>query len=184
VTLAALPNVQLAAHVASIDTTATVVSNVVTYNAILLLDRTADGVKPGMTASVTIVTAERASALHVPTAAVRGTGNNTTVTIVANGKQTVTPVVVGLRGDDSVEIVSGVKAGDAVLISSGATATAGSTGSNATTGGRLPTGGLGGTGGAGAVTGGGARTGGAGGGATGGAGGGGAGGGGAARPGG
>jgi multidrug efflux pump subunit AcrA (membrane-fusion protein) len=179
VTLAALPNAGLAAHVASIDSTATVVSNVVTYNAVLLLDRTADGVKPGMTASVTIVTAERPSALHVPTAAVRGTGNNTSVTILSGGKQTVTPVVVGLRGDDSVEILSGVKAGDQVVISSGASATA--TGSNATTGGRLPTGGVGtGVGGAGAVTGGG-RVGATGGAGTGGAG---AGTGGAVRPGG
>src|SRR5206468_7671423 len=83
VALAALPNNNLAAHVASIDTTATVVSNVVTYNAVLLLDNPTDGVKPGMTASVTIVTASRDSAVHVPTAAVRGTGNNTSVIVVA-----------------------------------------------------------------------------------------------------
>jgi hypothetical protein len=151
VTLAALPGVGLAAHVASIDATATVVSNVVTYNAVLLLDRTADGVKPGMTAAVTIVIAERDGALHVPTAAVRGTGNNTTVSVLNGTQQTTTPVVVGLRGDDAVEIVSGLKAGDQVVVSSGVAAAA----SNATTGtGRLPTGGVGGTGVGGAGVGG------------------------------
>jgi multidrug efflux pump subunit AcrA (membrane-fusion protein) len=165
VTLAALPGVGLAAHVASIDSTATVVSNVVTYNTVLLLDRTSDQVKPGMTASITIVIAERPSALHVPSAAVRGTGNNTTVTVLNGAQQVVTPVVVGLRGDDSVEILSGVKAGDAVVISSGASAGA-TTGTNNTTG-RLPTGGagIGGAGGLGGGGIGGAGAGGAGGGA-------------------
>jgi multidrug efflux pump subunit AcrA (membrane-fusion protein) len=147
VTLAALPNVGLAARVVSIDTTATVVSNVVTYNVILLLDRAADGVKPGMTASITIVTAERTSVVHVPTAAVRGSGNNTTVTLLVDGQQRTTPVTVGLRGDDAVEILSGLKAGDEVVVSSGASA--GSTGGTAGGGtGRLPTGGVG-TGGGG-----------------------------------
>jgi multidrug efflux pump subunit AcrA (membrane-fusion protein) len=148
VTLAALPNVGLAARVVSIDTTATVVSNVVTYNVVLLLDRAADGVKPGMTASITIVTAERVGAVHVPTAALRGTGNNTTVTLLVDGEQRTTPVTVGLRGDDAVEILSGLKAGDEVVVSSGASAgtTGGTTGGGT---GRLPTGGVGTGGGVG-----------------------------------
>ena len=151
VTLAALPGVNLAARVASIDATATVVSNVVTYNAVLLLDRTDAGVKPGMTAAVSIVVAERTNALRVPTAAVRGSGNNTTVTVLKGTEQVATPVVVGLRGDDSVEIVSGLQAGDAVVISSGVTAGGSSVTAPA---GRLPTGGVGGAGVGGAGTGG------------------------------
>ena len=45
----ALPNTQLAAHVISIATTQTVVSNVVTYEVTFLLDSTAPNLKPGMT---------------------------------------------------------------------------------------------------------------------------------------
>jgi multidrug efflux pump subunit AcrA (membrane-fusion protein) len=147
VSLSALPNQALAAHVASLDTTATVVSNVVTYNAVLVLDNTTPGVKPGMTAAVTVVTAERSGVVHVPTAAVRGTGANATVTVLKDGKETTTPVAVGLRGDDSVEILSGLAVNDQVVISSGTTATGSGTNTNT---GRLPTGGgIGGAGGGG-----------------------------------
>jgi len=153
VTLAALPGQGLAAHLFSIDSTATVVSNVVTYNAVLLLDDTVGGIKPGMTAAVTVVTAEKDGVVHVPTAAVRGQGANATVSVLKGGVQTTTPVVVGLRGDDAVEIVSGLAAGDPVVVSSGVTATASGTGTGAgANGGRLT--GLGG-GGAGGFGGGG-----------------------------
>ena len=49
VTLAALSNMKLAAHVISIDTNSTTVNNVVTYYVTFELDNAASNVKPGMT---------------------------------------------------------------------------------------------------------------------------------------
>lgn len=148
ITLAALPAQQLAAHVVSIDTLSTVVSNVVNYNVTLALDRSTAGTKPGMTASVTLVIGEADNALHVPTAAVRGSGANGIVTVVnSTGQQTQTPVVLGLKGDNSTQIVSGLNEGQTVVIAS----TTGTSG--ATTGARAGAagfgGGLGGLGGGG-----------------------------------
>ena len=50
----------------AIDTTATVVSNVVTYNVTFALDNpTPAAVKPGMTAEVDVIVAERDNVVHV-----------------------------------------------------------------------------------------------------------------------
>jgi len=108
-----------------------------------------------MSANVSVTVSERDNVLNVPSAAVTGTGSNAGVTVLANGKQTVVPVVAGLKGDTSIEIVSGLKAGQQVVTSTGATLfSSGSslTGTTSSTTGRR--GGLGG-GGAGVFFGGG-----------------------------
>jgi multidrug efflux pump subunit AcrA (membrane-fusion protein) len=115
-TISALPGVVLGAKVIAIDSTATTVSNVVTYNVTFALTGTSPKLKPGMTADVAVVTAERDNALHVPTAAVTGSGAGARVTVVRNGQQISTPVVAGLRGDDATEIRSGLRAGDTVVL--------------------------------------------------------------------
>ena len=111
ISLDALPDAKLAAHVIAIDTLSTVVSNVVTYNVTFLLDRTTAGVKPGMSASVDVITQERDNAINLPSSAVTGKGSNATVTVLKDGQQTRTAVVAGLQGDSTTEIVSGLKAG-------------------------------------------------------------------------
>jgi hypothetical protein len=97
----------------------TQVSNVVTYFATVDLTKVPAGVKPGMTASVTIVVDKAEGVLNLPSAAVRGTGSTGTVTEV-NGKAQTTKVVgLGLRGDTTTEITNGLNAGDTVVVSSG-----------------------------------------------------------------
>lgn len=115
-TISALPGVTLAAKVVGVDSTATTVSNVVTYNVTFALVGGNPRLKPGMTAAIQVITAERDNVLNVPSTAVTGTGSNATLSVVKNGKTTTTPVVAGLRGDDTTEIVTGVKAGDTVAL--------------------------------------------------------------------
>src|SRR5437588_4971142 len=109
VTVDALPTTQLAAHVIAVNGTATSASGVVTYNVTFALDRTEPGLKPGMTGNVDVVVGEADNVLHVPTAAVHGSGANATVTVLQNGKQVSVPVVAGLAGDSSTAILSGLK---------------------------------------------------------------------------
>ena len=102
---------QAAGVVTSVDVNSTLVSNVVTYFATVALTKVPAGVKPGMTASVTITVDRREGVLNLPSAAVRGTGTTGTVTVV-NGKiQTTKTVGVGLRGDTTTEITSGLNGG-------------------------------------------------------------------------
>jgi len=140
VTVDAIPNETFAAHVISVATTATTSSNVVTYPVTFVLDNTASGLKPGMSADVDVVVAELDNVLHVTTAAVRGSGRNATVTVLRNGKQVTVPVVAGLQGDSSTAILGGLTNGETVVLPSVSVATSsasgglGSSGTTTTTG--------------------------------------------------
>jgi len=123
VTIPALANAELAAHVVSVDEESTSSSGVVEYTVTVALDRSDNRLKPGMTGNVSVVTAERDGVLHVPSGAVHGSGANATVTVVgANGVQHTARVVAGLQGDTATEIVSGLKAGQTVVTSTGTSA--------------------------------------------------------------
>ena len=111
VTLDALAGVELAAHVSSISLVGTTSSSVVSYDATLTLDQNDSRVKPGMSASASVITGQ-ASGVTVPNSAVTGSGSLGTVTLQKNGKDVTQQVVVGLRGDSRTQIISGVNAGD------------------------------------------------------------------------
>jgi macrolide-specific efflux system membrane fusion protein len=128
ITVSALPNKQLAAHVVAIDTSGTSSSGVVTYTVTMALDRTVAGLKPGMSANATVTTGERDNVLNVPNAAVTGTGSTATVKVLKSGVQSTVNVVTGLKGDSTTEIVSGLTAGQQVVTSSGVAPAAGAAG--------------------------------------------------------
>ena len=111
VSFSALPSVQAAGFVSSVDASSTLVSNVVTYFATVKLTKVPASVKPGMTASVTITVNRREGVLNLPNAAVRGTGSTGTVTLVDGKTQTTKVVGVGVRGDTTTEITSGLQRG-------------------------------------------------------------------------
>ena len=152
VTVDALSNQQLAAHVIAVDTDATVSSSVVTYNVTFAIDNVARRLKPGMSATVNVVTAEEDNVVHVPSTAVTGSGSNARVTVLRSGKQTSVPVVAGIVGDSATAIISGLKSGEQVVLPSvtissvsSSTGTGGATGAaGAAT--RIGGGGLGGGG--------------------------------------
>ena len=132
VTVSALPNTELAAHVVAIDVVGTTSSGVVEYNVTLALDRTVSGLKPGMSANASVTTSERDNVLGVPNAAVTGSGASARVTVLESGNERTVNVVAGLKGDSTTEVVSGLKAGQQVVISSGVAPTAGATGATTT----------------------------------------------------
>ena len=84
------------------------------------VDKSDPRLKPGMSARCTIFIARRKSVLRLPTNCVTGAGTEGTVQIVTKttkeGKkvETTAPrkVTVGLRGDDFVEVVAGIKEGE------------------------------------------------------------------------
>jgi HlyD family secretion protein len=86
------------------------------------IDRADSRLKPGMSARCAVIVARRRNVLRVPTNCVQGEGATATVQVVTettkNGEkvETTTPrqVTIGLRGDDFIEIVSGVQEGEKV----------------------------------------------------------------------
>jgi macrolide-specific efflux system membrane fusion protein len=160
VTLNALPDKPVQATVSSINLTPTTSGSVVSYGAQLALTDPPDGLRPGQSASVVITVASAENALSVPAAAVTTAGNTNVVTVQENGQNVTRQVQVGIRGESTVQITSGLTEGENVVLT--ATASTGGTGTGRTGTGTGGTGGFPG-GGTGGFPGGGTRTGGTGG---------------------
>ena len=153
ITLDALPNQTFVGKVIELDTNSTLVSNVVTYYAEVAFNTAPAGVKPGMTASVNVVLQKVDDAITVPTSAVSTTGTSQTVTVKApDGTESSKLITIGLRGDNAVQITSGLNVGDQVVETSTASTGASTIGARfgggaGGLGGGLGGGGLGGGGG-------------------------------------
>jgi RND family efflux transporter MFP subunit len=117
----ALGTPSLAGTVLRVEPLAQSNSTVTAYQVTAEIDPAGRSLKAGMTASATIVADRRANTLSVPAAAVRGTGEDATVSVAvtgADGKVSVAEraVKVGLRTGERVEILSGLGEGDLVVI--------------------------------------------------------------------
>jgi multidrug efflux pump subunit AcrA (membrane-fusion protein) len=154
-----LANVELSGTVSGVSPSSTVSSNVVTYDVTISLKDPPSSVKVGMTANVSVITASKSDVMELPSAAVTTTGTTSTVTTLENGKETAHPVVVGLVGSSTTQILSGVSIGEVVVeptvsVSAGAATTGAGTaggggvlgGGGGPGGGGLGGGGLGGAG--------------------------------------
>jgi len=141
ITLPAIADSDIEGKVVAISPTATVVSDVVTYDVTIDLTDAPSDVKDGMTADVSVVTQSASDVLLVPSAAITTTGTVSTVTLLKDGKQTTTVVTTGLVGSTDTQITSGLKSGDVVVLPTVSVA------SGATSTGTGTTGGLGGGGG-------------------------------------
>jgi multidrug efflux pump subunit AcrA (membrane-fusion protein) len=115
VTLDALSGVTLGAHVTAISPVGTTSNSVVSYDATLTLDQSDSQVKVGMSASASVIVGQ-AQGVTVPNNAVTGTGSLATVTVLDNGRKTTKQVAVGLRGDTRTQIISGLSAGDQLVV--------------------------------------------------------------------
>jgi len=153
ITFDSLTGVSLTGKVTQLDLTSTTVSNVVTYYAYVTIDPSDSltRVKPGMTANVVVVVNHADGVVFLPASAVTARGTSATVNVeIANdpNKTTPTPITLGLRGDSSIQIASGLKAGDKIVIVRQAAASG--VGTSGAGGARTGAGGGGGGGGAGA----------------------------------
>ena len=117
-----LPNATGDAKVASVALLPTTSSGATTYTVTFQLTGKIAGLKPGMTATATVTVADSPNAISVTSRAVttRGSGSFVNVVTTVKGKQveTPTPVVVGIVGDSSDEILSGLKVGELVALPS------------------------------------------------------------------
>lgn len=146
VTLSALPDTEVGGKVIAVSDVSTVVSNVVTYDETIALDNPPSTVKDGMTALVSVIVATASDVLEVPSAAITTTGAISTVSVKKGSSTQVVRVTLGLVGNSSTEILSGVTAGE-TLVEPTASVSSSTGTSSSSTGGR--TGFLGGGGGGG-----------------------------------
>lgn len=119
----AYPGKQFEGIVAQVRNAPTTIQNVVTYDVVVAVDNPSLELKPGMTANVTILTAQRDDALRVSARALRFNPEPTPAAssarpspaaagpglwlLQADGSVQRTAVEIGVRNDEYVEIVSG-----------------------------------------------------------------------------
>jgi HlyD family secretion protein len=124
ITFDALPNQVFTGGVTQIALAGTTTQGVVNYPVKVVLDGSTElaevptdaTVRPGMTANVIIVVAQRENVLLIPVRAIKTVGNAKTVTVLAAGKQTQVNVTVGYSDDAQAEVTSGLNEGDTVII--------------------------------------------------------------------
>lgn len=123
VTLDAITDLTLAGTVSQIAPAGVQSSGVVNYPVTVAITKTSDAVKTGMTSNVNIIVSQRDNVLTVPNRAIRTVNKQKVVTVLFEGQQIQVPVQVGLSGDSATEIVSGLKEGDVVMLTTTTTKT-------------------------------------------------------------
>jgi macrolide-specific efflux system membrane fusion protein len=125
-------------------------SGSVKYSARVALDGDLSTLRTGQTASIQVVIQEADNALYVPAGAVTGTGTTGTVQVDVAGSTERRQVELGVKGDQTTQILTGLNEGDLVVIGIQGTTGTG-TGSTGQTGTGTTRGGLGGGAGAGSL---------------------------------
>jgi len=148
VTLDAYPDEPFDGVVTRIDPQTVVDQNVTIIPVTVEITNPDARLKPGMNATCDFIVDRKENALMVPSEAVKDQDGKYSVTVLKDGKQTERPVEVGIAGDTSTEILSGLKEGERVVtavIESQSSATQGGPGGGRS-GGGSPLGGMGGGG--------------------------------------
>lgn len=101
--------------VSNISQKANIQQNVVYYPVIIDVD-TAEGLKPTMTARVTIHAGEVKNALLVPLTVIKENKGARYVQVLKDGQPLNVTVTTGLMGDDKVEVLTGLKDGDQLIL--------------------------------------------------------------------
>lgn len=105
------------AQVISIDPAETIVGGVPTYTTTFEFTQKDNRIKPGMTATITIVTQESFNAITVPTGVLSFDDAGTHVRVLVNNKPELRLVTTGIRSKDgNIEITRGLEVGDVVIL--------------------------------------------------------------------
>ncbi|WP_196803437.1 efflux RND transporter periplasmic adaptor subunit [Thiomonas sp. FB-6] len=130
-TVEAYPGQPFEARVVQVRQAPQAVQNVITYDVVLGVDNAALRLKPGMTATVDIVTEQRRGVLRVPDQALRfepgalvapqaperKQGSGARVWVLREGKPVAVPLRIGLDDDSYAEVLGGqLRQGDAVIV--------------------------------------------------------------------
>ncbi|MBS1892332.1 MAG: HlyD family efflux transporter periplasmic adaptor subunit [Actinobacteria bacterium] len=119
VSIDSMEGTELAGEVTKVSVLPSESSGVVEYPATILLTQSAKGVRAGMSASAEVVVEQVKNAVTVSSEALSGSS----VTVEEDGKEVTKSVKTGLEGDETTEIVSGLKVGETVILPEATVAT-------------------------------------------------------------
>jgi multidrug efflux pump subunit AcrA (membrane-fusion protein) len=102
--------------VTSVGTVATSSSGVATFPVVIAITGTPAAFHAGASASAAIAYSEKANVLAVPVNAVTQSGSTSSVTVSTNGKTTKRTVTTGITANGQIEITSGIRSGEQVVV--------------------------------------------------------------------
>jgi len=131
ITLDSISDKTFTGKVVGVNKTGSVSSGVTNYPIMVQFDTLPDGVLPNMSATAGIIIQTKTDVLTVPSAAISGSGDQTTIQILFNNQPQTKNVQTGISSDTDTEITSGLNEGDAVITGtvSAATTSSNSSGS-------------------------------------------------------
>jgi len=113
----ALPDLNLTGRVVKIDATGTVSQGVVSYGVEIALDSYNEKIKPGMSVTADIIINSKKNVLLLPNNAIKSNKGINSVQILDGNNVRFQKIEVGLSNDTMTEIISGLKEGDRVILS-------------------------------------------------------------------
>jgi RND family efflux transporter MFP subunit len=124
-TLDAVSGKTIIGQVAQVGYLGVTTQGVVNYPVTVVITNPDPGLKPGMTASASIITTRHANVLLVPNRAIRAQGGQRVVSVLFEGQQIPVTVTVGLSNDTQTEITGGqLKEGDTIVLNTTTASTA------------------------------------------------------------
>lgn len=122
-TFDAIPDKTYTGHVSNIDYIGTTTQGVTTYDVQIILDKTDEAMRPGMSASASIMTERKDNVLLVPSSAVQTQNGQSVVNVIRNGQTTAVTVTTGISNDVETEITGGLEKGDTIVTTQASTTT-------------------------------------------------------------
>ncbi|MCK9554430.1 HlyD family efflux transporter periplasmic adaptor subunit [bacterium] len=121
VSLDAYPEIKVNAVVDHISYESKVVNNVTIYEVDILPESIPEVFRSGMSANVDVIVAERKNVMLIPAEAVTAEGSRKTVTVKneKTGEIKTTDISAGLSDSENIEVLSGLKEDDTVLVKNG-----------------------------------------------------------------
>lgn len=118
VSVSSMEGTELAGRVTKVDVLPSEGSSsgVVEYPATITLTQSAKGVRAGMSASAEVVVEQVEGAVSVSSEAIASGPGAGSVTVLEDGKEVERSVTTGLKGDETTQILSGVAAGETVVL--------------------------------------------------------------------
>lgn len=109
------PDRKFIGTITEIDPAETVVQGVIYYQIKVLFEGESQGIKPGMTANLDIITAQTANVLTIPIRAVKYREDEKYVKVLEGEEEKEVIIETGIEGDIMIEITSGLQEGDEVI---------------------------------------------------------------------
>lgn len=118
VSVSSMEGTELAGRVTKVDVLPSEGSSsgVVEYPATITLTQGAKGVRAGMSASAEVVVEQVEGAVSVSSEAIASGPGGGSVTVLEDGKEVDRSVTTGLKGDETTQVLSGLKAGETVVL--------------------------------------------------------------------